>query len=156
MKRLFTARFRLGQFDPVGMVRYAQTPDSETDSEAHRALALKAARESMVLLKNDGVLPLSPSLKRTAVIGPSAESSRVLLGNYSGASSRVTTALDGIRKIFPTAQVIYAPGIICCVKKPSCLVRYFQPKRGSQLCLASITRTKSSRASLRWFVSTNT
>jgi beta-glucosidase len=111
VKRLFTARFRLGQFDPVEMVRYAQTPDSEIDSEAHRLLALKAARESMVLLKNDGVLPLSQSLKKIAVIGPSAESSRVLLGNYSGTPSRVTTALDGIRKSFPGAQVTYTPGM---------------------------------------------
>ena len=58
LKRLFTARFRLGLFDPPEMVKYAQTPDSEIDSDAHRQLALKMARESMVLLKNDGVLPL--------------------------------------------------------------------------------------------------
>ena len=58
LKRLFTARFRLGLFDPPDQVPYAQTPDSEIDSEAHRELALKMARESMVLLKNDGVLPV--------------------------------------------------------------------------------------------------
>ncbi|MGB9433435.1 MAG: glycoside hydrolase family 3 C-terminal domain-containing protein [Candidatus Acidiferrum sp.] len=111
VKRLFKARFRLGEFDPPAIVRYANTADSEIDSEAHRALALKAARESMVLLKNDGILPLSPNLKKIAVIGPSAESSRVQLGNYSGSPSRVTTALDGIRKVFPAAQVTYTPGM---------------------------------------------
>jgi len=111
VKRLFTARFRLGLFDPPDLVRYAQTPDSEIDSEAHRELALRTARESMVLLKNDGILPLSGNLKRIAVIGPSAESARVLLGNYSGTPSHVTTALDGIRKMFPSAQVTFAPGM---------------------------------------------
>ena len=61
VKRLFTARMRLGMFDPPDKVPYAQTPDSEIDSAPHRELALKAARESMVLLKNDGVLPFAPA-----------------------------------------------------------------------------------------------
>ncbi len=111
VKRLFTARFRLGLFDPPEMVHYAQTPDAELDSDAHRSLALKTARESMVLLKNDGILPLHASLKTIAVIGPSAESERVLLGNYSGSNSHVTTALAGIRKTFTSSKVIYAPGM---------------------------------------------
>src|SRR5271165_128104 len=111
VKRLFTARFRLGLFDPPEMVRYAQTPDAELDSDAHRALALKIARESMVLLKNDGILPLRAGLKTIAVIGPSAESERVLLGNYSGTPSRVTTALDGIRRSFPSSKVFFSSGM---------------------------------------------
>src|SRR5579859_879724 len=111
VKRLFTARFRLGLFDPPEMVHYAQTPDAELDSDAHRALALKTARESMVLLKNDGILPLRAGLKTIAVIGPSAESERVLLGNYSGSNPRVTTALGGIRRSFPSAKVIFASGM---------------------------------------------
>jgi beta-glucosidase len=109
LKRLFTARFRLGLFDPSEMVPYAQTPDSEIDSEAHRALALKAARESIVLLKNNGVLPLSP-VRKIAVFGPLAESALVLHGNYSGTASRATTALEGIRKQFP-GQVTFLPGM---------------------------------------------
>jgi beta-glucosidase len=111
VKRLLTARFRLGLFDPPAMVRYAATPDLEIDSEVHRGLALRAARESMVLLKNNGVLPLAPDIKKIAVVGPPAESARVLLGNYYGTPSRVTTALDGIRKSFPDAQITYAPGM---------------------------------------------
>ncbi|MGB8012110.1 MAG: glycoside hydrolase family 3 C-terminal domain-containing protein [Terriglobales bacterium] len=111
LKRLFTARFRLGLFDPPEKVPYAQTPDSEIDSEAHRELALKMARESIVLLKNDGVLPLSGSVKTIAVVGPLAQSVRVLEGNYNGTPSRATTALDGIRKQFGAAQVTYAPGM---------------------------------------------
>src|SRR6202166_3363784 len=104
LKRLFTARFRLGLFDPPEIVKYAQTPDSEIDSEAHRALALKMARESIVLLKNDGVLPLRTDVRKIAVFGPLAESVSVLHGNYSGTASHATTALDGIRKQFAAAQ----------------------------------------------------
>ena len=111
VRRLFVARFRLGEFDPPELVRYTQTGDSEIDSEAHRSLALQTARESMVLLKNDGILPLNSQFKNIAVIGPSAESTRVLLGNYSGTPSRATSALQGIRKIFPNAHVTYAAGM---------------------------------------------
>jgi len=111
LKRLFTARFRLGMFDPAEMVPYALTPESEIDSEPHRALALKTARESIVLLKNNGALPLNPDVKKIAVVGPLAESVRVLHGNYSGTASRATSALDGIRGQFPSAQVTYTPGM---------------------------------------------
>lgn len=111
VKRLFTARFRLGEFDPPENVFYTQLSDAEIDSEAHRSLALKTARESMVLLKNDDVLPLSSKVTRVAVIGPPAESSRVLLGNYNGTPSRVTTALEGIRRALPSAHVTYEPGM---------------------------------------------
>ncbi len=110
VKRLFTARMRLGMFDSPDRVPYAQTPDSEIDSAAHRELALKAARESMVLLKNDGVLPFAPNVKNILVVGPLAESVEVLHGNYSGTASHATTALEGIRKQFATAQVSYVPG----------------------------------------------
>jgi beta-glucosidase len=110
-RRLLAARFRLGEFDPPELVRYARITESEIDSESHRALALQTARESMVLLQNDGILPLSKNFKRIAVIGPNAESTRVLLGNYSGTPSRVTTGLDGIRKMFPASQIIYSPGM---------------------------------------------
>jgi beta-glucosidase len=111
VKRLLAARFRLGEFDPPEMVPYTKFSDSEIDSEAHRALALTVARESMVLLKNDGTLPLGDRPKKIAVIGPSAESTRVLLGNYNGTPSRAISALEGIRKLFPAAQVTYAPGM---------------------------------------------
>ncbi len=108
LKRLFTARMRLGMFDPPNMVPYANTPASEIDSAAHRQVALKAAQESMVLLKNDGVLPLA-SGKKILVVGPLAESAQVLHGNYSGTASHAVTALEGIRKQFG-AQVSYVAG----------------------------------------------
>ncbi len=111
LRRLFTARFRLGMFDPPEIVPYAQTPDSEIDSDAHRALALKTAQESIVLLKNDGALPLRADVKKIAVFGPLAESVSVLHGNYSGTASHATTALQGIRKQFASAQVTFLPGM---------------------------------------------
>ena len=111
LKRLFTARFRLGMFDPPEMVAYARTPDTEIDSAAHRELALKAARESMVLLKNDGALPVGPDTKKILVVGPLAEQAEVLYGNYNGTPSRSVTALQGIRKQFAPAEVTFAPGM---------------------------------------------
>ena len=110
LKRLFTARFKLGLFDPPSMVKYAQTPDSEIDNDAHRQLALKIARESMVLLKNDGALPLKASREKSRWSGRLAASLHVLEGNYSGTPSRSATALDGIRKQFAAAQVSFTPG----------------------------------------------
>ncbi|HXY48778.1 MAG TPA: glycoside hydrolase family 3 C-terminal domain-containing protein [Terriglobales bacterium] len=110
LKRLFLARFRLGMFDPPQVVPYADTPESEIDSPPHRELALKTARESMVLLKNDGTLPFTPRVKKIAVVGPLAESTRVLAGNYNGTPSRAVTALEGIRQQFSAADVTYAPG----------------------------------------------
>ena len=111
VRRLLAARFKLGEFDPPQQVPYAQTPDSEDDSPAHRALALTAARESMVLLKNDGVLPLNLRIKKIAVVGALADSVEVLKGNYSARPSRVVSILEGIRAEFPAAQVIFQPGV---------------------------------------------
>lgn len=111
LRRLFTARMRLGMFDPPESVPYAQTPESEIDSDAHRQLALRAAQESIVLLKNDGVLPLNAGIKKIAVVGPLAESVRVLHGNYSGTASHAVTALEGIRKQFAGADVTFTPGM---------------------------------------------
>ena len=98
-------------FDRPEMVKYAQIPESEIDSDSHRQLALKTAQESIVLLKNDGVLPFSPAVKKIAVVGPLAESLRVLQGNYSGTPSRATSALAGIRRQFANAQVSFVPGM---------------------------------------------
>src|ERR1700733_6392097 len=111
LRRTFTARFKLGMFDPPEMVPYAQTPESEIDSQPHRDLALKIARESIVLLKNDGTLPLGQQVGKIAVVGPLAESVDVLYGNYNGIASHPITALDGIRKQFANAQVTFVAGM---------------------------------------------
>jgi beta-glucosidase len=118
LRRLFTARMKLGMFDPPDRVPYAQTPDSEIDSAPHRELALKIARESMVLLKNDGILPLAPDVKKILVVGPLAESVQVLHGNYSGTASHAVTVLEGIRKQFAGAQVSFSPGTDFLREKP--------------------------------------
>ena len=109
LTRLFTARMRLGMFDPQAMVPFNRIDESELDSPAHRQLALKLAEESMVLLKNDGILPLKGA-KRIAVVGPLAEQTDVLLGNYHGTPTHIVSMLEGMKAAFPGAQITYVPG----------------------------------------------
>jgi beta-glucosidase len=110
LTRLFTARFRLGMFDPPEQVPYAQIPYEVNDCPAHRELALQAARESIVLLKNDNLLPLRRDLRTIAVIGPNADNLDVLLGNYNGTPSSYTTPLAGIQRYLPAVNVLYTAG----------------------------------------------
>jgi beta-glucosidase len=112
VKRLFTARFRLGMFDPPEQVPYTRIPYEIIDSPEHRDLALRAARESIVLLKNeDDLLPLRKDLESIAVVGPDADDLQALLGNYSGTPAKAVTLLEGIRrKISPSTRLYYAPG----------------------------------------------
>ena len=110
--RVLEARFRLGLFDPPAEVPYAQISITENDTPAHEALALKMARESIVLLKNENLLPLDRAkIKRIAVIGTNANSVPLLLGNYNGTPARPVTILEGIRSAAGTnVQVVYEPG----------------------------------------------
>ncbi len=112
LERLFVARFKLGMFDPPERVPFSKIPYSVNDSAEHRKLALEAARESIVLLKNaGGVLPLKAGVKRIAVIGPSADDPEALLGNYNGFSRKHVTPLEGIEKQFAgKADVRFAMG----------------------------------------------
>ena len=111
VKRLFTARMRLGMFDPPDAVPFNRIPMSEDDSPAHRQLALQAAREAIVLLKNDGTLPLKPSAKTIAVIGPNAESLPAIEGNYNGVPSHPILPISGMLAQFAgKATVLYAQG----------------------------------------------
>ncbi len=107
--RLFTARMKLGMFDPPEMVPYTKIADSELASPAHRELARKIADESLVLLKNDGTLPLKPSAK-LLVVGPIADQPKVLLGNYNGRPTHTVSVLEGIRKEFTGANIQYVAG----------------------------------------------
>ena len=96
LTRILIARTRLGEFDPPAMVPYASLSSSNINSRDHKDLALQAARESMVLLKNDGILPLdSASLKSIAVIGPNAAICR--FGGYSGKPVSSVSPLQGIQ-----------------------------------------------------------
>lgn len=112
LRRLFAARFRLGMFDPPEQVPYSRTAYSVVNCPQHRDLALQAARESIVLLKNEGrLLPLPRDLRSVAVIGPNADDLPALLGNYHGTPVEPVTAVEGIRrKLGPSARLYYAPG----------------------------------------------
>ncbi len=107
--RLFTARFRLGMFDPEDRVPFAKLPPSVVGSAEHQALALQAAEKSLVLLKNNGILPLK-KVKKIALIGPNANNLSVLVGNYNGDPIRPVTLLAAFRARLGAANVHYSPG----------------------------------------------
>ncbi|HEV2832565.1 MAG TPA: glycoside hydrolase family 3 C-terminal domain-containing protein [Hanamia sp.] len=115
VKRLFTIRFRLGMFDPVAMVKYAQIPITVLESQPHKDHALKMARQSIVLLRNaqlpgqkNNLLPLSKRIKKIAVLGPNADNAETQLGNYNGEPSVVTTVLQGIKNELKNTEVFYS------------------------------------------------
>ena len=108
--RLFTARMKLGMFDPPQMVPYSKIDESLLNNAEHREMARKLADESMVLLKNDGILPLKTSGIKIAVVGPLADQTKVLLGNYNGTPSHTVSILEGLHKEFAGATISYVPG----------------------------------------------
>jgi len=108
VKRLLKARFQLGLFDPAEQVPFSNIPFEVVNSPEHGALSLQAARESIVLLKNeDSLLPLSKDLKSIAVIGPNANNLLALLGNYNGTPFNPVMPLEGIRKKLNSSAKIY-------------------------------------------------
>ena len=112
VKRLMMARMKLGMFDPGEMVPWSDYPIDTVACVKHKAVATQMARESIVLLKNDGdALPLSKQLRKVAVIGPNADNEFVQNGNYEGTPVDPVTVLEGIRKkLGPEAEVRYALG----------------------------------------------
>lgn len=112
LRRLFMIRYKLGMFDPVSMVKYAQTPSSVLESDAHKAHALKMAQQSIVLLKNNNnTLPLKKSIKKIVVVGPNADNRVAVLGNYNGIPSQIVTVLDGIKaKVGKNVEVVFERG----------------------------------------------
>ena len=114
LKHVLDARFRLGMFDPPGSVPYSTIPFEENDSPRHQAMALRAAEESMVLLKNKGILPIDlGKTKRLAVIGPNADNTGMMYGNYNGFASHPVNILQGIRDAAAAAkvEVVYERGV---------------------------------------------
>jgi len=112
VRRLMLARMKLGMFDPPERVPYARIPYSVNDAPEHDRLARRVAQESIVLLKNDGILPLRKDLGSIAVVGPNADDLVTLLGNYNGTPSHPVTLLAGIRNaVSPTTRVLYARGV---------------------------------------------
>jgi beta-glucosidase len=115
LKRLFTIRFRLGMFDPVTMVKYAQIPITALESQPHKDHALKMARESVVLLRNvrlpgqaNNLLPLNKNIKKIVVLGPNADNTETQLGNYNGEPSVITTVLQGIKNKLKDVEIFYS------------------------------------------------
>jgi beta-glucosidase len=111
LRRLFFARFRLGLFDPPAAVPYSRIASTENDTDAHRQLALQAAREAIVLLKNkNNLLPIKQAPATIAVIGPNADSLDALEGNYNGTPSTPVTIRAGLRNRFPQSKIVYVQG----------------------------------------------
>ena len=108
--RLYTARMKLGMFDPPEIVPYSKIDEKELESAEHRALAHTLANEAMVLLKNDGTLPLKKGAIKIAVVGPLAEQTKYLLGNYNGSPSHTVSVLGGLKAEFPEAKITFVPG----------------------------------------------
>ena len=110
LRRTLTGRFELGMFDPADMLPWAKLGPDVISSEKHDQLATQAARESMVLLENNnGVLPLSKSIKTLAVLGPNADDVELLNGNYGGTPTEAHqhSLLSGIKAALPNTKIIY-------------------------------------------------
>jgi len=110
LRRILRGRFELGMFDPADRLPWSNLGEDVISSEEHDALATQAARESMVLLKNDGILPLSKDVKRLLVVGPNADDVELLNGNYGGVptENHQHSLLEGIKNAVPNAEVRYA------------------------------------------------
>ena len=111
LERVLIGRFDLGEMDDDSLVSWSKIPASVIDSKEHKELALKMAQESMVLLQNkNNILPLSKKIKKIAVIGPNANDEPMLLGNYNGFPSAITTVLEGVKGKLPADKVFYDKG----------------------------------------------
>lgn len=109
LRKTLTGRFELGMFDPADKLPWANLGADVISSEKNNELATQAARESMVLLENKGVLPLSKSIKTLAVVGPNADDVELLNGNYGGTptDAHKHSLLEGIKAAVPGAKIIY-------------------------------------------------
>jgi beta-glucosidase len=110
---LLRTRFKLGMFDPQDANPYNKIPEKVVNSAAHRNLARKVAQRSIVLLKNNGILPLKNDLKKYFITGPNAASVDALIGNYYGINNHFVTMMEGLSaQIQPGSQMQYRPGAL--------------------------------------------
>jgi beta-glucosidase len=111
LRRLFAIRLRLGMFDPKEMVPFSGIDSSSLNAPAHKQHTLRMARQGIVLLKNDGILPLKrEELKKIAVVGPNAADPRTQLGNYNGTPPRSVTLLEALREKLPATEIVHEFG----------------------------------------------
>ncbi|WP_243349199.1 xylan 1,4-beta-xylosidase [Parabacteroides sp. FAFU027] len=111
LTRVLAGRFDLGEMDNDSIVPWSRIPMSVVDCQQHKDIALRMAQESMVLLQNkNNILPLSKSVKKIAVIGPNADDKPMLLGNYNGFPSSITTILDGVKSKLQADKILYDRG----------------------------------------------
>ena len=138
--RLFTARFRLGLFDPPARVPWSGLGSETVEAPHHLALARDAAVRSVVLLENRGALPLAPSLRRLAVVGPTADDLPVLLANYHGTPSHPVKLLDGIRRAAAARgiSVSYARGARLVDASPGAIADAVAVARAAELVIAVV------------------
>ena len=110
LRKTLYGRFELGMFDPAEMLPWADLGEDVISSESNHRLAVQAARESMVLLHNNGILPLAKNLKKIAVVGPNADDAALLNGNYGGTPTKehTHTLLEGIRAAVPATEIYYS------------------------------------------------
>ena len=143
VKRLFTARVKLGMFDPSSMVRWASIKPADYDTRENHELAVKVGRESIVLLKNEkALLPLGSKFKNIAVVGPYANEKSILIGNYNGEPSHPVTILQGIQNKAGKSKVAYAVG----VEAPEKIAKDSQKKsNAAQLEAEALTLAKKSQ-----------
>ena len=134
LKHVLTSRFRLGLFDPQDKCAYLRIPATENNTAAHGEIALKTARESMTLLKNNGVLPLSRTkVHRIALIGPNADSVDALLGNYNGDPSNPITVKKGIEsEAGSEIEINYVKGCPLATRKGVALPSFEDAVRAAQ------------------------
>ena len=128
LRRILKARFELGMFDPADRLPWAHLGQDVLSSPAHTELAKKAARESIVLLKNDqGILPLRKDGITIAVVGPNADDARVILGNYNGypTAANTRTIVEAIREAAPAATILYEQG---CDLNDSAITTHYIPR----------------------------
>ena len=139
LRRLLIARFQLGDFDSDDLVSWTKIPETVIASKEHKDLAYRMAQKSIVLLKNNGVLPLSSYAAtesqptgKVVVMGPNANDSVMMWGNYSGYPTRTITALEGINRFFkaqtPTAKVRYIQG--CGLTRNESFISRFDKVQG--------------------------
>ncbi|MBR5256867.1 MAG: glycoside hydrolase family 3 C-terminal domain-containing protein [Bacteroidales bacterium] len=112
LRSVLQGRFELGTLDPDEMSPWKDLGPEVISCEKHHELAVQSAREGMVLLKNDGILPFAKNVKRLAVVGPNADDIELMNGNYGGTpiKEHEFSILTGIRSAFPNTEIVYDKG----------------------------------------------